>query len=105
MKSFEERKLMDALIKAYRRQDHLEASESWVQEVMNHIRRLGPLDPKPRFLMQFEQLLWHFAPVACVLIVALAIYMMRVDFMPEHEIAKLFCNDPIGFAVIESAII
>jgi hypothetical protein len=105
MKPFEEEKLKEAFIKAYRPKDDLGAPESWAEEVMNHIRRLGPLGPKPRFLMQFEQLLWHFAPVACVLIVALAIYMMRVDFVPEHEIAELFLNDPIGFVVIESAII
>jgi hypothetical protein len=103
MKTFEEEKLKEALIKAYREKDDLEVPKLWAEQVMNHIRRLGPIN-KQSFLLQFQQLVWRFAPVACMLIVALVIYMIKVDFVPEYEIAEILMNDPVGFVLVEPAI-
>ena len=105
MKSFEEEKLKEALINAHRTRDDLEPPGRWAEEVMNHIRRLEPVELKQGFLMQFEHLVWHFAPVVCVLIVALAFYIIRMDFVPEYEIAEVIIDNPIGFVLVGTAII
>lgn len=105
MKSTEEERLRALLTKAYLSKEGGTIDEFWVQRVMDDIQRLGPFDSRQSFLMQFEKLVWRFAPVACVLIIALALYIMRVDFVPEYEIAQILINDPVGFVLIEPAII
>ena len=105
MTPFKEEWVKEALVKAYGSEEACTIPKSWTDGVMSRIRAIGPLCARPPFLSQFEQFLWGLAPLACVLIVVLIIYMIKVDCVPEHELARLLIDDPIGFMAIGSAII
>ena len=105
MKSTEWERLKKALAEAHHAKEMTDVHELWNTRVMSHIRRLGSLGPKTNFLAQLEALVWRFAPVACILIVALAVCMMRIDFVSEHAIATMLINDPVEFVLIEQSVI
>jgi hypothetical protein len=105
MQSIQENRLKKTLAEAYYAKEATNVHELWDTRVMSHIRRLGPLGPTTNFLMQFEALVWRFAPVACILIVALAVCMMRIDFVSEYEIATILINNPVEFVLIEHSVI
>lgn len=92
----------EALTAAYRAKEEAEISASWQIKTMNHIRHLGPLGSKADYLMNFEQLVWRLAPVVCALILVFSIGLLNIDFAQEYEIAKLFVEDPVEYAFIQS---
>jgi hypothetical protein len=102
MQSIEEERLKKAFVETYYAKEAADAHTLSAAKVMSHIRRLGP---KTNFLAQFESLVWRFAPVVCILIVALAVCMMRIDFVSEHEINTILINDPVEFFLIEDSVI
>ena len=67
----------------------------------SHIRSLGPLNVKTAYFEIFEQLVWRFAPVACVLILMLTLCIINLDLVPEYEMVKLFVEDPIEFSYVQ----
>jgi len=68
---------------------------------MSHIRSLGPVYAKTGYFEIFEQLVWRFAPVACVLILMLTLCIINLDLVPEYEMVKLFVEDPIEFSYVQ----
>ena len=105
MRSAEWGKLKKAFAEAYHAKEMTDVDALWDIRVMGHIRKLGPLGPMTNLLMQFEALVWRFAPIACILIVALAVCMTRIDFVSENEIAAILINDPVEFVLIEHSVI
>lgn len=88
-------RLEKALTTAYHEKESPEVNESWQMKVMSNIRKLGPLNAKTDSLMLFEQVVWRFAPVACLLILTLTAFMINLDFIPAYEMTKISMNDPI----------
>jgi hypothetical protein len=94
-------KLENALIKAYRGKEKPTVSEQWEMTVMQHIRRIGVLPFKTSPLELFEQFGWRLAPAVCVVIALLAFWMVKLDFVPEDEMARLSIEQPIEASYIE----
>jgi hypothetical protein len=94
-------KLENTLIKAYREKEKPKASEQWEMNVMQHIRSLGALPFKTSPLELFEQFAWRFAPAACIMIALLTFWMVKLDFIPEDEMAKFSMKHPIEASYIE----
>ena len=105
MRSAEWGKLKKAFAEAYHAKEMTDVDALWDIRVMGHIRKLGALSPKTSFLAQFESLVWRLTPVACILIIVLAVYMTRIDFVSENEIAAILINDPVEFVLIEHSVI
>jgi len=87
----------DRLIGVFRRV-HSEKKEAavddrWQLEVMRRIRNLEPAEHRVNFLAMFEEFIWRLSPVACVLLIALAIILMLTDFTSDNEIFSLFLNN------------
>jgi len=106
MKPVNENKYRQILTKAYFEKENLPIKNGWQDDVMRHIRSLEHHGKKIRkeisnFII-FEQYLWKFAPVACVLALMLSIYIFQADFQTEYELAKIFLNDPLEFNLIQS---
>lgn len=102
----DEKKIRQVLSKAYFEKENREIPNRWQQNVMNRIRILehsnNKLDREISFSALFEQYLWKFAPIACVLALILSIYIFQADFQAEYEMAKLFIDDPLEFNLIQS---
>ena len=101
MKNRDHLKIRKALAAAYREKEKVVAGELWQTSVMGHIRRLGPLYPASSYLEFFERFLWRLAPVACVLILILAVIFIHMDFLSEYEMAKIFFDDPADVSLFQ----
>jgi hypothetical protein len=95
-------RLKELLMRAYHEKERPEVDELWQVKVMSHIRSLGPITSRKRYFMLFEQSVWRLAPVMCLLILVLAALLIKLDFIPDYEMLKLFIDDPVEFAFIQS---
>ena len=94
-------KLESALKRAFRDKENAKPSEPWQQNVMRHVRSVGPLNATTGYVDLFEQFVWRFAPVACVLILVLGVCIINFGLVPEYEVVKLFVEDPIEFSYVQ----
>ena len=87
----------DRLIEVFRRvhseKEEAAVNDRWQFEVMRRIRNLEPAEHRANFLVMFEEFIWRMSPVACVLLIALAIILMLTDFTSDNEIFSLFLNN------------
>ena len=67
--------------------------DRWQLEVMRRIRNLEPAEHRANSLAMFEEFIWRLSPVACVLLIALAIILVLTDFTSDNEIFSLFLNN------------
>ncbi len=81
------------LRRAYHEKENLEVGEQWQLNVMRRIRDLGPIKSRPDFFMLFEQLVWRVTPATCLLIIALVIIFLDLDFSPQYEVFTSFIYD------------
>jgi len=96
-----QKKLKKTLTAAYYGKEKAAVNEHWQIRVMSHVRSLGPLNDKINYLELFERFVWKFAPVACLLILALAIILTNLDFVSDYEIAKALMEDPWDFSLFQ----
>ena len=94
-------KLKELFVRAYHVKAKPEVGEFWQMRVMSHIRSLGPVSSKRKYFMLFEQSVWRLAPVTCVLILVLAVFLIKLDLIPDYEMVKLFIDDPVEFTLVE----
>jgi hypothetical protein len=94
-------KLKKLLMRAYREKEKPKGDELWQMRVMSHIRSLGPVSSRRRYFMLFEQSVWRLAPVTCLLILVLAVFLTKLDFIPDYELVKLFMDDPVEFTFVQ----
>lgn len=87
-------RLERALKRAFGERERVKPGEQWQQQVMSHIRSLGPLKVKASSVDIFEQFLWRLTPVAGVLIVIVTVCIFNLDLVPEYEMVKLFVEEP-----------
>jgi hypothetical protein len=94
-------RIMAALVPAHYAREKAEVSDIWWKAgVMGHIRNLTPFYSEAGYLEFFQQFLWRLAPVACVLAVALTFTIVKMDFFPDYELAKIFVSDPKDFMLL-----
>ena len=94
-------KLKELFIRAYHEKEKPEVDELWQMRVMSHIRSLGAVSSRRRYFMLFEQSVWRLAPVTCLLILVLAAFLIKLDFIPDYELVKLFIDDPVEFIFMQ----
>ncbi len=94
-------KLKELLMRAYHEREKPEGDELWQMRVMSHIRSLGPMSSRKTYFMLLEQSVWRLAPVTCVLILVLAAFFIKLDFIPDYEMVKLFIDDPVEFTFVQ----
>lgn len=101
MKPFKEKdeKLKKALMTAYHAKEKAGVGEGWQMNVMNRIRNLGPLPEQTDSFALFGQTVWRLAPAACVLIIALTLFLVKLDFIPEYELVNSLMSNPAEFTL------
>jgi hypothetical protein len=95
-------KLEMELKSAYRERDLIETGDLWQAETMRRIRLIGPHSVRAGYLLGLEQLLWRFAPIACVMIFICCAGLLSLDLTRGFEMARLFLDDPIEYVVAQS---
>ena len=80
------------LRRVYQEKENVEVDGKWRLKVMRHIRNIGPIKAAPNYTTLLEQFLWRLAPVACFLIIILAVLLLKVDFTPEYEVFASLIN-------------
>lgn len=96
-----QKKLKKTLTAAYYGKEKAEVNGLWQIRVMSRVRSLGPLNVKTNYLEFFEGFVWKLVPVACLLILVLAIILAKLDFVSDYEIAKAFMEDPLDFSLFQ----
>lgn len=71
----------------------------WRANALRKIRTL-PIDP-PLFWL-FQQYIWRLAPVACILILAMGLWLIQGGLNPELDMAALALDNPVGVHLLAS---
>lgn len=77
--------LKKAFRDAYFAKERQVAGDEWRSQVMKRIRQIGPLRRGTSFWPAFEHLVWRLAPVVSLLIIALTILFLNMDFDLEYD--------------------
>jgi len=94
-------KVFKALSSAYFKREDAEVGGTWWEaRVMGHIRSLDTIYPTTSYIELYQQFLWRLAPVALLLALSLAVLLVRMDFISDYELAKMFTSDPQDFIVL-----
>ena len=86
-------RLIDVFRRVHSEKNAAVVDDRWQLEVMRRIRNIEPAELRANFLAMFEEFIWRLSPVACVLLIALAIILMQTDFTSDNEIFSLFLNN------------
>lgn len=102
MKPANNGKLLNIFKIAYKERDKQSGKldEQWQERVMSCIRTLGLPPAQPSFFFLFEQLVWRLAPVACLLILFLALFIQKLGLVPEYEMTKIFVQEPLESTMV-----
>lgn len=95
-------RVKEALAAAYREKESIEVGTLWQSNTMSQVRRLGHPDSKTDYLMNLEQLVWRIAPAACALILIFSVCLLNIDLAREYEMARLFIEDPLEYAFLQT---
>lgn len=87
---------------AYHTREAVQVDERWEQNVMRQIRKRGPLQPQPPVLLLWNQCVWRFAIVVCLVALLLWTYSWQTDFTSEYTLASLWIEDPIEMMLDQS---
>ena len=71
--------LKKAFRDAYFAEERVATGEAWRSQVMNRIRKIGPLESIVSFWPDFERLVWRLVPVSCLLVVAMSVLLLSMD--------------------------
>lgn len=95
-------KLKIILSETYHQRENDLVSDTWQARVMRDIRNMDMPDKAKNGLVSLEKMVWRFAPVACVLIITLAMILFTYDFVPEYTLAEAFMDDSIDMVLAQS---
>lgn len=69
--------------------------------VMGRTRRIGPLHPAAGFWPGFEHLVWRLAPVSCLLVLVLGVFLINTDFDLSYDYLVTMGSEMESRAVAE----
>jgi len=81
----ENESLRKAFREAYSAKRTGETGEEWQSQAMRRIRQIGPLRPAAGFWPAFESMVWRLVPVSCLLVIALTLLLMNIDFAESND--------------------
>lgn len=97
-------RLETVLKEVYRKRGETEETTldpKWRTHVLRQIRTLSA-KTEPPLMWLFQEYVWRLAPVACVLILALGIWMSRGALTPELDLAAFALDNPVGVNLLAS---
>lgn len=105
MKSLKEeelKRLEKALAAAHRSRGGPEPGDSWEMEVMNSIgRRMPDASETPSWTDMFGKMFWRICPVACAIIIFLAVAVYRYDATGDQYFARIVADDNVELVLLD----
>ena len=96
-------KVEEALKAVYRSEEAIPDSPAWESKVMQAVRRSAKVAPMKYFDPEaFRHLVWRFAVVTCLVVLALTVYTVSSDFGSASEVTKVFFEDPLTIDVMHT---
>lgn len=92
--------LEKALVASHRNRPQVETPTGWDMQVMQQIQAQGGERIKEQESFLTQRFVWRFAAVACTIALGVSMYAIGTDLGPEHLVAKLFFDDPLGLVNI-----
>jgi hypothetical protein len=93
LKKERRRKLGKVLIAAYRNCGQQESGDAWETRVMNSVRNMPPVSTRTAWPEMLGSLFWQLCPVACAIIIFLAIAIFHYDILAEQDLARIVIDD------------
>ncbi|MBI9075347.1 MAG: hypothetical protein JEZ02_08050 [Desulfatibacillum sp.] len=79
----------------YKGREEANLSPQWQGQVMDVIRALPAKAVLKKTTIKLERTVWRLAPVACVLIVAMAVVLLSQDFSPQYGLIEAMMDDSV----------
>ena len=89
----EKERFEKTLATAYRSRGGREPGEAWEARVMRSIRNLPDKAQGAPWTDAFGRLFWRVCPVACAIVIFLAVAVFRYDVAPELDLAQIIADD------------
>lgn len=99
----EREKLEKALSVSYRNRVGPEPGEEWEAGVMNSIRSMPDAKESFTWADMFGKLFWRLCPVACAIIIFLAVAVYRYDVAPtpEQDFVQIGVDDTVEMILLD----
>lgn len=104
MKSLKEeelKRLEKAFAAAHRSRGGPEPGDSWEMGVMNSIRRMPDASEAPAWTDMFGKMFWRICPVACAIIIFLAVAVYRYDVTADQYFARIVADDNVELVLLD----
>jgi lipopolysaccharide export LptBFGC system permease protein LptF len=85
-------KIEKLLRQAYMARENMEVDARWERELMERVRKIGPLRPEAPFLPAFEEFVWRLAPVFCMLVFVLFAVFIGTEIASHEDPIQLFLS-------------
>ena len=95
MKSMDNEKLKQELVRIYQNRPEIPATDIWQQNVMRKIRRMGLSTERLPVLTDFGASVWKIAPVMAILLLLMISGAVWLGPSADTLIADLFLSDPV----------
>ena len=89
-------KTRSVLSTVYGNRKEVSLGPQWQNQVMDAIRALPREAAMEKPVIMLEQMVWRFAPVACLLIMAMTIVLFSQDFSPQYGLVEAMMDDSIN---------
>jgi len=97
----ERERLEAALAAAYRSRGVPEPGEEWESQVIRGVRNLPDQVGGASLTDLFGSLFWRVCPVACAIIIFLAVAVFRYDTAAEQDLAQIITNDTVETVLLD----
>jgi len=104
MKSLKEeelKRLEKALAAAHKSRGGPEPGDSWETEVMNSIRRVADVSETPAWTDMFGKMFWRICPVACAILIFLAVAVYRYDVTADQYFTRIVADDTVELVLLD----
>jgi len=101
LKKEELNRLEKALAAAHRSRGGPEPGDSWETEVMNSVRRMPDASETSAWTDMFGKMFWRICPVACAVIIFLAVAVYRYDATSDQYFTRIVADDNVEMVLLD----
>lgn len=97
----EKERLEKALAAAYRSRGEPEPGDEWEARVMRSVRNLPDEVEGASWTDLFGRLFWRVCPVACAIVIFLAVAVFRYDAASQQDLVQIITDDTVETVLLD----
>jgi hypothetical protein len=94
-------KLEKILVAAHGNREQSEPGDAWEMSVMNSVRKIPTVSERFAWSEFFDSFFWQFCPVACAIIIFLAVAIFSYDIIADKDYALIFMDESIEVTALD----